>query len=121
MNFSLKDFGNLGEDLVEKYLAKNNWEILNRNFRIGHLEIDIIAKDQNEIVFVEVKTRISYMLDAPDWALTSRQSQRIKRAILLYSENKEISLEKIRFDLVVVFLNKVTRKASLKHYIDILK
>ncbi|HOZ53199.1 MAG TPA: YraN family protein [bacterium] len=118
---SLKDIGSLGENLVEEYLVKNKWKILNRNFRIGHLEIDIIARDQKEIVFVEVKTRTSHLLDNPNQALSSGQIQKIKRAMLLYSGINKICLENIRFDFVAVFLNNNTRKANWKHYIDILK
>ncbi len=52
-----KSFGNEGENLAESYLKEKGYEILGRNFLTRFGEIDIIAKQENEIVFVEVKTR----------------------------------------------------------------
>lgn len=52
-----KDFGNSGEDIAVQYLKKHGHIILKRNFYCKQGEIDIITKDKNEIVFVEVKSR----------------------------------------------------------------
>ncbi len=53
-----REKGNLGEDIAAEYLQKLGYEILERNYTVRGGEIDIIAKDGNELVFVEVKTRI---------------------------------------------------------------
>ena len=53
-----KKLGNLGEQIATEYLEKKNCKIIERNFYCKQGEIDIIAKDKNEIVFVEVKTRM---------------------------------------------------------------
>ena len=52
-----KDFGNSGEDIAVQYLKKQGHIILERNFYCKQGEIDIITKDKNEIVFIEVKSR----------------------------------------------------------------
>ena len=52
-----KEFGNTGEDIATEYLEKQGYIILERNFYCKQGEIDIIAKDKNEVVFVEVKSR----------------------------------------------------------------
>ena len=51
------DFGSLGEELACQYLTENEYRLLERNWRKGHLEVDIIADHYGEIVFVEVKAR----------------------------------------------------------------
>ena len=52
-----KELGNIGEQIAAEYLENNNYQIIKRNFYCKNGEIDIIAKDNNEFVFVEVKTR----------------------------------------------------------------
>ena len=52
-----RNFGNLGENIAVEYLKRNGYSIVCRNFYCKMGEIDIIAKEKNEIVFVEVKTR----------------------------------------------------------------
>lgn len=62
--------GNKGEDLACEYLKKNGYKILERNFRIRGGEIDIVAKDQAYLVFVEVKARYSHKYGLPVEAIT---------------------------------------------------
>ena len=50
------EIGHLGEDATCEYLKKNGYKIVERNWRLGNIEIDVIAEDRRNIVFVEVKT-----------------------------------------------------------------
>ena len=52
-----REIGNLGENIAAKYLESSGYHILDRNFRARQGELDIIAVDNDELVFVEVKTR----------------------------------------------------------------
>lgn len=117
-----KKTGDLGEALARDYLIKNRYEIIEKNFRLGHLEIDIIARDNNrkELVFVEVKTRDSKFLDGVEEALNSNQIKKIKRAMVVYSQEFKIDLEKMRLDFIFVKIDKISKKAQLQHLIDIL-
>ena len=58
-----KKLGNLGEEIATKYLEKHNFKIIKRNFYCRQGEIDIIAKDKEEIVFIEVKTEVILILE----------------------------------------------------------
>ena len=60
------DLGKRGEDLATEYLMKKGYKILERNFRAGKCEIDIVAKDGQKLVFVEVKTRKTDYFGQPE-------------------------------------------------------
>lgn len=62
--------GNYGEELACKYLKKQGYKILERNYQIRGGEIDIIAKDKEYLVFIEVKTRYSHQYGLPIEAMT---------------------------------------------------
>lgn len=111
--------GFAGQSLVEKYLLNNNYEIIHRNIRFGHLEVDIIAFDKTSsfFVFVEVKTRSSRI---DDLNLKQRQIKKLKKAMLIYSLQHRISLEKLRLDYIEVIIGVDNFKTSLKHFKDAL-
>ena len=80
--------GKIGEDIATKYLEQIGYEIIQRNFECKIGEIDIIAKDKNEIVFVEVKTRKNNTFGTPFEAITKTKYENIKKGALKYiSEN----------------------------------
>ena len=64
--------GKIGEDLAAKYLERNGLRIIERNYRFERGEIDLIAEEGEELVFVEVKTRRSNAFGAPEDAVTER-------------------------------------------------
>lgn len=113
------DLGFKGQDLAEKYLLNNAYQIIEKNFRFGHLEVDIIAFDKTSsfFVFVEVKTR---SLLSDDVNLKQSQIKKLKKAMLIYSLQQSLSLENIRLDYIEIFLDKKTSKAKLKHLKNIL-
>ena len=112
------DLGKFGEDLVVKYLLSKNYKIIARNYRFGHLEIDIITSFKKEFVFFEVKTRYKNFFEEDEENLKRKQIYNIKKAINFYCWRRKINLEKVRLDFVVVLLE--TNKFSLKHYKNIL-
>jgi putative endonuclease len=71
--------GHGGEDAAAAYLEKNRYRILARGFRFLHGEIDIIARDGETIVFIEVKTRAGSGFGPPEEAVTALKQQRIRR------------------------------------------
>lgn len=99
-----KELGNIGEQIAVEYLVKSKYQILERNFYCRQGEIDIIAKDKEEIVFVEVKTRINNKFGEPSEAVNiTKQKHMYKTAkYFLYKSN---SLEKlVRFDVVEILI-----------------
>lgn len=116
-NKNKKDFGKEGEEIAAKYLAKNGFEILVRNYQYGHGEIDIVAKDGGILVFVEVKTRRNLEFGEPEYAITKRKIQQIKKMAELYLFDKEIEEVDCRFDVVAVVMNNPSNP-QITHYKD---
>lgn len=95
------DFGKLGEELAVKYLIDKGYEILERNWRNRHKEIDIIAKDGEELVIVEVKTRQTDEYGEPDIAVTKQKQRRLIDAANAYLFRTNLEIE-TRFDIISI-------------------
>ncbi len=93
--------GNKGELLAARYLLDKGYAVLHYNWRSGHKEIDIIAKEHNVLVFVEVKTRTSEQYGAAFTAVDDKKIQRLLSAAESYVKQNRIDLE-YRFDVVTV-------------------
>ena len=95
------DFGKLGEELAVDYLTGKGYEILERNWRNIHKEIDIIAKDGKFLVIVEVKTRQTDEYGEPDVAVTRKKQRMLIAAANAYITRKGLNIE-TRFDIISI-------------------
>ncbi|MCR5820974.1 MAG: YraN family protein [Bacteroidaceae bacterium] len=77
------EFGKWGEDVAARYLQDNGFEIMARNWRYEHLEIDIIAQKESTLYFVEVKTRHGEVWNAED-AITDKKRGLMQRALIAW-------------------------------------
>jgi|LZCG01.1.fsa_nt_gb putative endonuclease len=93
--------GKRGEDIACQYLRQQGYEIIARNWRSRFGEIDIIARDGDSLVFVEVKTRTGSGFGGPEGALDERKRGRIIATAKAYLSGIESDLA-IRFDLVAL-------------------
>ncbi|MBI2022116.1 YraN family protein [Candidatus Daviesbacteria bacterium] len=94
--------GNLGENLACNYLRKLGFKIIKRNFLIRGGEIDIIAKDKDELVFVEVKTRYSHQFGSPAESINYWKLRALLKSALFYIQSVKWGNRPYRFDLVTV-------------------
>ena len=78
------EIGKLGEDIVTKYLKELGYTIVERNFMAIQGEIDIIARDKNELVFIEVKTRTSMQFGRPVEAVNPLKQKHLIRTVKYY-------------------------------------
>lgn len=97
-----KPFGKAGEDSASAYLKKKGYRILCRNFRCKAGEIDIIAEDNNIVVFVEVKTRSGNELGTPVTALTPQKQKKITAISRSFLASHKVDGRQCRFDVVSV-------------------
>lgn len=93
--------GRGGEDAAASHLEGLGYKLLKRDFRCPLGEIDLIARDADTVVFVEVKTRSSYDYGTPEEGITERQKRRIVRAALVYLKRLK-GHPPARFDVVAV-------------------
>ncbi len=108
-----RDLGSFGEDKAVEYLVKHGYKIVNRNFRYARGEIDIIACDQQFIVFVEVKLRRSLKYGTPQSAVDQRKQEKIRRTAQYYLLSND-SKKKLRFDVISIQIRD--GKGKLKHF-----
>jgi putative endonuclease len=97
-----KKLGRRGEDLVEKYLKSKGYAVLERNFHCRFGEIDIVARDGNEIVFIEVKTRRGANFGHPEEAIDPRKQKRIIRTPHHYMSELGDQYDDFRIDAAFV-------------------
>lgn len=97
-----KQIGNSGEDLACKFLKKNGYQIVERNYRIRGGEIDIIAKDKETLVFVEVKTRFGHEYGYAREAVAGWKMHFLERAALFYLSKHNMVEKSYRLDLVAI-------------------
>ena len=97
-----QNFGKKSESIAVRHLKKHGYKILEQNYRTKLGEIDIIAKDNNTLVFVEVKSRSSYRFGNPKWAVTYKKQRKISMVDLLYIKSTKQSNVKSRFDVVAI-------------------
>ncbi|MBI2470316.1 MAG: YraN family protein [Planctomycetes bacterium] len=98
-----RDVGTRGELLAVKFLKKNGYEILQRNYRCKLGEIDIVCYDHGAIAFVEVKTRYSDSYGPPELSVTEAKKRQIVKVASHYVAEKKIEGIDFRFDVVSIF------------------
>ena len=98
------------ENIAAEYLKSKGYVILEMNFQTRYAEIDIIAQDNESLVFVEVKYRKNDVHGNPLEAVTYRKQQKIRYASLFYMNAKGYNPEKtnIRFDVIGIMGQKIT-------------
>ena len=96
--------GNNGEKIASEYLEKNHYEIIKRNFRCKQGEIDIIAKDKEELVFIEVKTRTDISYGEASEAVTDTKKRHLINSIKYYIYKQKLENQPIRIDVAEVYI-----------------
>ena len=96
-----KEFGDTGEQIAARYLEDQGYVILDRNYRRGHKEVDIIALDHGELAVVEVKTRANEDYFTAEQAVDHRKRQNIIRVANNYVRRYHRT-EPLRFDIIAI-------------------
>lgn len=96
------ELGRIGEDIAVEYLKKERFDIVARNFRASHCELDIIVKDSFTLRIVEVKTRLNSS-ELVSYSMNPKKLTSLKRAAISFiSNNYDLNGLEIYFDLITV-------------------
>lgn len=108
--------GKEGEDVACRFLEGTGHRIMARNYRSGHLEIDIVSTDGNGVHFVEVKSRVAPVAAEPEDNVTPLKQRRIAKAALRFLHRRDVRLPgdglEVHFDVVAVTFDKKGEKVG---------
>lgn len=96
-----RSVGNIGEKMALAYLRKQGYELVKKNYRCPYGEIDIIARHQNTLVFIEVKYRRSTAYGYPMEAVNGYKQQKIYKTALWFISSEQIE-GAFRFDVISI-------------------
>ncbi|MGO1581016.1 MAG: YraN family protein [Peptoniphilaceae bacterium] len=99
-----KKLGNIGEEIVARYLKNKGYKILERNYRAIGTDIDIIAMDKNILVFIEVKTRSTKKFGYAFEAVDEKKIKNIIQTSLSYIMLKGLEDFQVRYDVIEFYI-----------------
>lgn len=108
-----RKFGKIGEKIARDYLQKKGYKILEMNYYTQNGEIDIIAKENETIIFVEVKTRTSDKYGTPGEAINQIKKMHIEKSAAQYLFHKKLFKTTIRFDAIEILIKE--GKCQINH------
>lgn len=99
--------GRRGEDLAHRFLRKRGFTIVARNYRLaaGDAEADVIARQGEALVIIEVKSRETGEFGSPDRAIGGEKRAALARVARAYAKKSDVPFERVRFDVVTVILS----------------
>lgn len=103
--------GRIGEEQAENFLKSAGLKIIARNVRVGYDELDLIAKQGDTLIFVEVKTRASEDFGRPAAAVNRAKRRKLSRAAMHFLKTHKLRPPYIRFDVIEV----VGDKPEIRH------
>ena len=110
---STRALGRHGEDIAWEYLKRRGYRILERNYRCRYGEIDLVAKDGETIVFIEVKSRRTAAFGDPEEAVSLAKQKKISTVALNYLKDKGLYDRPARFDVVSVLASVPGQQITL--------
>jgi len=104
--------GSEGEELAVDFLLKNDYEIIERNYRFDKAEVDIIARKKEVLAIIEVKTRSTADFGNPQDFVKPKQIQRLVKAVDEYVNTNNLDVE-VRFDIIAIV--REGKKFKIEH------
>lgn len=104
--------GKYGEDVAERYLKQKGYNIINRNFSCRQGELDIVAENNEYLVFVEVKTRSNFLYGNPADAVDKNKCRHMYKVAKYYLHIHGWENRFVRFDVIEVYIDKGIAKVS---------
>lgn len=116
MNFHRQEIGKLGEDIAASHITALGYTIIDRHFTTNWGELDIVARKNNTIYFVEVKTKIGDAKGKPYESVTYRKRQNLKRSISLYLLKNSYKTYKLSLSVISIELHQDRSVKEIKFF-----
>lgn len=114
-----KPLGDFGERVAAAHLEAKGYAILHRNFRVAEAELDLVARDGDTLVFVEVRTRRGGITGAAALSVNARKAQQLEHAAAWYiEEHPEHADDPMRIDVITVELRRDGTLDNVTHIED---
>ncbi|HEX8944854.1 MAG TPA: YraN family protein [Gemmatimonadaceae bacterium] len=104
MSAARQEFGELGERIAERWLRRRGWRVLQRRFRNGHRDIDLVVEREGTVAFVEVKARRGLAFGDPVEAVNWSKQKELVRSASVWIDRHGRPTESYRFDVVGVLV-----------------
>lgn len=113
-----QEVGAIGEQMAMNYLVQRGYLILERNWRRGRSEIDLVARDAEVYVMVEVRTRRSQNFGSAEESISSTKKERLRIAGMTFLQENELEDADWRIDVIAIDLDSNGQLRRIEHYID---
>jgi putative endonuclease len=104
MSAATQEFGELGERIAERWLRRNGWRVVQRRFRNGHRDIDLIVSQGDTVAFVEVKARKGSEFGDPVEAVNWSKQKELARSASVWIDRHGRPSDSYRFDVVGILV-----------------
>lgn len=108
------ELGRYGENVAANYLVDHGYDVIERNVRYRFGEVDIIAKKEDGLIVVEVKTRRTQTYGMPCEAVHWKKKQHIRHVVSMFLATRDVDYEYIQFDVIEVYVTEEERP-QLRH------
>ena len=115
-----KELGDWGEKIAADYLSKRGYRLVEHNLRFSFKELDLIAYENDNLIFIEVKTRTSSKYGTAIDMVGRNKLRNIKYAAMGYLQRVKPKYKNLRFDVIAIDVNRLTKSAKITHYKDII-
>src|ERR1041384_655169 len=105
MSAATQEFGELGERIAERWLRRQGWRLVQRRFRNGHRDIDLVVEREGTVAFVEVKARRGAEFGGPLEAVNWRKQKELSKSACVWIDRHGRPSESYRFDVVGVLVD----------------
>lgn len=116
-----QELGKFGEKIAREFLEKKNYQIITQNYKNYFGEIDLIAKDSNFFVFIEVKTRLKNTFGRPEESINRQKQKKLIRISNQYLLENKIEEENYRIDCLAIEIDETKKRAVIRHIKDAVK
>ena len=116
-----RETGMLGENIACDFLGKNGYHIIEKNYRCPGGEIDIIARQEDTLVFVEVRTKTNRRFGTPEESITPTKMERLRTVAAHYGQNRSNLPASWRIDVVAIQMDsrgKVSRIEIIENAVE---